>query len=103
MRLPTRQSAFALRKPLALLVALVLALSTAAPAFAASDPTASQYNTDPQQAAKSARSPNPGTGLDKRVGSLPVTGTDLIVLGVVALTLLGTGVALKRLQRPRSD
>jgi hypothetical protein len=96
---------FSLAKPAALLVALVLLLSTAVPAFAASDPTASQYNTDPQQAASGARSvtADPATGLDKPVGGLPVTGLDIIALALVALALVGTGVALKSLTPARSD
>jgi hypothetical protein len=42
------------------------------------------------------------TGLNARVGSLPFTGWDLIILGGVTLVLSGTGVLLRRLSVPRA-
>jgi hypothetical protein len=42
------------------------------------------------------------TGLEARVGSLPFTGWDLIILGGVAFVLTGTGFTLHRLSMPRT-
>jgi hypothetical protein len=42
------------------------------------------------------------TGLQARVGSLPFTGWDLIILGGVAMVLAGMGFMLHRLSRPRT-
>ena len=41
------------------------------------------------------------TGLEARVGSLPFTGWDLIILAGVAFVLTGTGFTLHRLSMPR--
>ncbi len=41
-------------------------------------------------------------GLEARVGSLPFTGWDLIILGGVAFVLTGTGFTLHRLSMPRT-
>jgi hypothetical protein len=42
------------------------------------------------------------SGLEARVGSLPFTGWDLIILGGVAFVLTGTGFTLHRLSMPRT-
>jgi hypothetical protein len=39
---------------------------------------------------------------DDNLGSLPFTGIDLLIVAGVALVLLGTGVALRRLSVPQS-
>jgi hypothetical protein len=43
----------------------------------------------------------PSSGLNGSVGSLPFTGMDLIIIVGVALVLMGTGFALRRLSAPR--
>ena len=42
------------------------------------------------------------SGLEARVGSLPFTGWDLIILGGVATVLVGLGFMLHRLAMPRT-
>lgn len=87
-----------MRKVLIVLTAMAVLALPAGSAFAASDPTASQYGSDPKEAASSAQSPS---GVDDRVGGLPVTGTDLIAISAVALVLTGTGFVLRMLSAPR--
>ena len=41
------------------------------------------------------------SGGEKRIGSLPFTGMDLLVVSGVALVLTGTGLALRRFSTPR--
>jgi hypothetical protein len=55
----------------------------------------------PEPIAATSGPASPHTGLDARVGSLPFTGWDLIILGGVTLVLGGTGVLLRRLSVPR--
>ena len=101
---------------LGILLALILATSLviASPAMAQNDPTSAQYceegtinevTGEPCAEAGTAGTASSGSqasGLNGRVvGSLPFTGIDLVVLGVVALALLGTGFALRRLSAPR--
>lgn len=113
---------------LALAIALTLAL--AGPALAQNDPIQDQYceegvvnevtgecetvsavqdpvsdPADPGATAPSAPSSAGGAqgGDDRVVGSLPFTGVDLAVLGVVALVLLGAGFLLRRLSAPRES
>jgi hypothetical protein len=42
------------------------------------------------------------TGLQARIGSLPFTGWDLIILGGVSMVLAGIGFMLHRLSHPRA-
>ena len=113
----------------ALPLAIGLSLTIAGPALAQNDPTQDQYceegvvnevtgecervgvvdpaddpgATDPGATAASAPSSagQAQGGDDRVVGSLPFTGVDLAVLGVVALVLLGAGFLLRRLSAPR--
>jgi hypothetical protein len=41
------------------------------------------------------------SGLRSNLGELPFTGLDLLILGGLAMVLLGTGLALRRLSAPR--
>lgn len=65
---------------------------------------ASSWNFTPTPGVVAQRSPRSEarTGLDARVGSLPFTGWDLIILGGVSMVLGGTGVMLRRLSMPRA-
>jgi hypothetical protein len=75
---------------------------------ATDDPTSAQY--DPEIPSGTAGSAAGGgsvaeepasSGLSGPVGSLPFTGMDLIIIMGVALVLMGTGFALRRLSEPR--
>lgn len=107
----------------ALLAAVGLSLALAGPAIAQNDPIDAQYCEegvvnevtgeceelaaaedpgDPSVVAPSTASGEAQGGDDGRVvSSLPFTGVDLAVLGVVALVLLGAGFLLRRLSAPR--
>jgi hypothetical protein len=75
---------------------------------ALSNPSAAQYEPQSQvegtstngtstpAAAAVADTPSSGTG------TLPFTGMDVLVLSAVALALVGTGVALRRLSTPKA-
>ena len=105
----------------ALALAIGLSLALAGPAIAQNDPIHDQYceegvvnevtgecesvavsdpGQDPGAAATSAQN-SASDGDGRVVGSLPFTGVDLAVLGVVALVLLGAGFVLRRLSAPR--
>jgi len=107
----------------ALLAAIGMSLALAGPATAQNDPVEAQYCEegvvnevtgeceevaaavdpgDPTTVASSASSDAQGDD-DRVVGSLPFTGVDLAVLGVVALVLLGAGFMLRRLSAPRES
>jgi hypothetical protein len=104
-RIPrNRVAAFAL---LAVVGALIVGPASALAQDALSNPSAAQYEPQSQvqgtnttgsngPAAANTSSPSSGSG----TGSLPFTGMDALVLGVVALALIGTGVALRRLSTP---
>lgn len=53
-------------------------------------------------AGAAGRHPAKAKGLESKVGSLPFTGWDLIILAGVAMVLTGTGFALQRLSSPRA-
>src|SRR3954453_685480 len=74
---------------------------------ALSNPSAAQY--DPQAQVQGttttgavAENPSGSSSAGDGTGTLPFTGMDVIVLSVVALALVGTGVALRRLSTPRA-
>jgi hypothetical protein len=71
----------------------VKGVSAASPGFAEARPA---MGNQPSVATDSP------TGLEARVGSLPFTGWDLIILGGVAFVLTGTGFTLHRLSMPRT-
>jgi hypothetical protein len=127
-RAPGRGRGLARALRAALPLAIGLSLALAGPAIAQNDPTQEQYCeegvvnpatgecesvgvvdpsdpvADPSATAASAPSSAGGAqgGDDDRVvGSLPFTGVDLAVLGVVALVLLGAGFLLRRLSALR--
>jgi hypothetical protein len=83
-------------------VALLVALPGAA-AAQASSPTSAQYDTTNDQiAAGGGGGPSElsePSGGDPVISGLPFTGVDLVLLGIVALTLLGAGIALQRVSR----
>jgi hypothetical protein len=87
-------------------VALLIALPGAA-AAQASSPTSAQYDTTNDQIAAGGGGGGPSEpsgGHDPVISGLPFTGGDLVLLGIVALALLGAGIALQRLSRtPESD
>ena len=83
----------------AVLLALILAMggSDAALAQTASSPTKAQYGSRSQQiSAGTDQSSGQGHG----IGGLPFTGLDVGILAASAATLLGAGVALRRLSGP---
>jgi hypothetical protein len=87
---------------IALIVAGVVLMSTAASTALAHDPGS---DSRPAAAVKAqvsspAGSDEPG-GLRSNLGELPFTGLDLLILGGLAMVLLGTGMALRRLLAPR--
>jgi len=75
---------------------------------ALSNPSAAQYEPQAQvqgtttTGAVAENSSGSSSGSGDGTGSLPFTGMDVLVLSVVALALVGTGVALRRLSTPRS-
>jgi hypothetical protein len=72
----------------------VKGVSQASPGFAEAQPVV---------AAERPRVTNDSpSGLEARVGSLPFTGWDLIILGGVATLLTGLGFMLHRLAMPRT-
>ena len=95
------------RLGLPLLVALAVALTglpgVAMAQDALGDPTSAVYGTDAlsNTADPAGSVSNTPSGLDSRIGSLPFTGMDLMILAGVALALTGTGFALRRASMPR--
>src|SRR4051812_5795464 len=85
--------------------ALVAGPATALAQDALSNPSAAQYEpqskvqgtTTTGAVASNASNSNDGNG----TGTLPFTGMDVLVLSAVALALIGTGVALRRLSTPK--
>ncbi len=92
---------------IAVMGALFAGPGTALAQDALSNPSAAQYQpqqqvqgtttTGSQAPVAAASSSNNGGG----TGTLPFTGMDVLVLAVVALALVGTGVALRRLSTPK--
>jgi hypothetical protein len=76
-------------------VALLVALPGAA---AASSPTSAQYDTTNDQIAAGGGG-GPSGGNDPVISGLPFTGVDLVLLGIVAVSLGGAGIAVHRLSR----
>lgn len=110
------------RLALTLAVALVgVAISAPIAVAQTDDPSAAQYQppnipgkgtgtssgsgSDPGSgsgsSAGASESSDDATGLSAPLGSLPFTGMDLLIVGGVALLLMGTGVALRKLSTPR--
>jgi hypothetical protein len=81
--------------------------ATALAQDALSNPSAAQY--EPQSKVEGttttgavAENPSNGSSGGSSTGTLPFTGMDVLVLSVVALALIGTGVALRRLSTPKA-
>ena len=77
--------------------ALLVALPGAA-AAQASSPASAQYDTTNNQIAAGGGG-GPSGGNDPVISGLPFTGVDLVLLGIVALSLGGAGIAIHRLSR----
>ena len=76
--------------------ALLVALSGAA-AAQASSPTSAQYDDQVQLTRQQAHQAVTPSHDDPTIGALPFTGVDLTILAVLALALVGAGVAIQRL------
>ena len=90
---------------LAVVTALVLGATLPGAVFAQdklNNPTSSEYSPDvPPSTGTETGSGAESAGGGGRIGSLPFTGMDLIILAGIAVVLTGTGVALRRLSMPR--
>ena len=88
---------------IALIVAGALLMTTAGSMALAQDPEASSRPAAAAQAETGSQPSGSGetTGLRSNLGELPFTGLDLLILGGLAMVLLGTGMALRRLSAPR--
>jgi hypothetical protein len=87
--------------------ALFVGPSTALAQDALSNPSAAQYEPQSQvQGTTTTGSQTPvaavSSGNGGGTGTLPFTGMDVVVLAAVALALVGTGVALRRLSTPKA-
>jgi hypothetical protein len=89
--------------------ALVVGPATAMAQDALSNPSAAQYEpksqvegTNTTGSAPVAATPSSGSNGGGSTGTLPFTGLDVMVLAGVALALVGTGVALRRLSTPKA-
>lgn len=94
--------------------ALFAGPATALAQDALSNPSASQYEPNSQvqgevQGASTTGSNTAAAVADtssssrgSSTGTLPFTGMDVLVLSAVALALVGTGVALRRLSTPKA-
>lgn len=95
--------------------ALFAGPATALAQDALSNPSASQYEPKSQvqgqvQGASTTGSSNTAAAVadtssssrGSSTGTLPFTGMDVLVLSAVALALVGTGVALRRLSTPKA-
>jgi hypothetical protein len=93
---------------IAVVGALFVGPATALAQDALSNPSAAQYQPQSQVQGTTttgsavANTPSSNNGGGSGTGTLPFTGMDVLVLSVVALALIGTGVALKRLSTPKA-
>lgn len=88
--------------------ALALGPATALAQDALSNPSAAQYEPQSQVQGTTTTGNNVasnvsgGNNSGGSTGTLPFTGLDVMVLAGVALALVGTGVALRRLSTPKA-
>jgi hypothetical protein len=87
--------------------ALVAGPATAMAQDALSNPSAAQYQPQSKvqgttTSGSNAVAANTGDTGGGSTGTLPFTGLDVMVLAGVALALVGTGVALRRLSTPKA-
>jgi hypothetical protein len=89
-----------------LLLVLGAPVAVAAPDRGSEDPSAAQYDSTAEQVAEGAGSGGgggDGGGLHGRVvGALPFTGVDVVVVSLAAFAVMGAGLALSRVTRPRT-
>jgi hypothetical protein len=95
-----------------LAVVLVVGALAAGPATALaqdalSNPSAAQYEPQSQVQGTTTTGSNVASNVGSNnsggsTGTLPFTGLDVMVLAGVALALVGTGVALRRLSTPKA-
>lgn len=88
-----------------ILIAALVVAAFASPALAQDpvSPTESQYNTAPIPAEAGQSGSEEPTGMRSNIGSLPFTGLDLVILGVVTALVALTGLLLRRLSAPRRE
>lgn len=95
-----------LRSARALVAVLVAALALALPGAAlAGTPSADQYGNSSEQVQSQVSGDGsgpsdggtPSSGLHSEVGPLPFTGLDLIAMAIVAVGVVGLGIALQRM------
>ena len=104
----TARTRFAGIALIAVIGALFVGPASALAQDALSNPSAAQY--EPQSQVQGASTSGTGAVADTAssnasgngTGSLPFTGMDVLVLSAVALALIGTGVALRRLSTPKA-
>ena len=85
--------------------ALFAGPATALAQDALSNPSSAQYEPQSQVEGTSttgAVAHNSSASGRNGTGSLPFTGMDVLILSAVALALVGTGVALRRLSTPKA-
>jgi hypothetical protein len=94
---------------IAVIGALVAGPAAALAQDALSNPSSAQYEPKSQVQGTTttandavANTPSGGSSGGSSTGSLPFTGLDVLVLSAVALALIGTGVALRRLSTPKA-
>ena len=88
----------------ALLVAGALLMTTATGVSLAQEPDSRPTAAVRAEAATpSDTSSTDQTALRSNLGELPFTPLDLMILGGIAMVLLGTGMALRRLSAPRVE
>jgi hypothetical protein len=103
----TARNRFAGFALIAVVGALAIGPATALAQDALSNPSSAQYEPQSQvqgttttgSAAVNSSSGSNGGG---STGTLPFTGLDVAVLAAVALALVGTGIALRRLSTPKA-
>jgi hypothetical protein len=89
------------REPLIVLAVAAALLAAPGAAPAQEPPPASPAAPAAEAEAAPAQPEDDETGLESRVGRLPFTPLDMIVLGGIALVITGAGWALLRLSEPR--
>ena len=92
---------------IAVIGALIAGPATAMAQDSLSNPSAAQYEPQSQVQGTTTTGSNavastPSSGGGGSTGTLPFTGLDVMVLAAVALALIGTGVALRRLSAPKA-
>jgi hypothetical protein len=81
----------------AVVTATLLVALPGAAAAQASSPTSAQYDDQVQLTRQQAHQAVTQGHDDPTIGVLPFTGVDLVILAVLAIALVGAGVAIQRL------